>query len=155
MISPEILKRYPFFGKLDDKQLKQIALISEEVNFKKGEVIFEECEIAEHLYMLTQGSIELFYKTAEDSVTKTRKEIFIVHLDPVDVFGVSSVIEPYYLNSTAKAITKVSCIRIEAAGLRQLIEADAKLSCRMMTQIAKELMQRLIAVQTQLAAAQS
>jgi len=155
MVSPEILKRYPFFGKFDNKQLKQIALITEEVTFKKGEVIFEECDDAEHLYMLMQGSIELFYRGAKDPSTQLLKEIFIVHLDPVDIFGVSSVIEPHKLNSTAKAVTDISCIRIEAVELRRLFEVDEKLSCRMMTQIAKELMERLIAVQTQLAAAQS
>jgi CRP-like cAMP-binding protein len=155
MVSPETLKRYPFFGKFDEKQLKQIAIITEEVSFKEGALIFEECATAEHLYLLLQGSIELFYRGSQDPATQLAKEIFIVHLDPEDVFGVSAVIEPNKLKSTAKAVTDISCIRISAAGLQDLFKSDERLYCRMMSQIAKELMDRLIAVQVQLAAAQS
>jgi len=42
MVSPELIRRYPFFGGLTESQLAGIAMIAEEVSFPKGAVIFEE-----------------------------------------------------------------------------------------------------------------
>ncbi len=41
MISPELLRRYPFFGFLGDAQLKAIAMIAEESTYEKDQPIFE------------------------------------------------------------------------------------------------------------------
>jgi hypothetical protein len=40
MISPEMLKRYPFFGQLSDGHIKALAAIAEEVTWESGEAIF-------------------------------------------------------------------------------------------------------------------
>jgi hypothetical protein len=42
MISPELLRRYPFFGLLTEAQLKAIAMIAQETNFTDGTQIFKE-----------------------------------------------------------------------------------------------------------------
>ena len=42
MISPELLRKYPFFGSLDDSQLRELAMLAEEETYKSGEVIFQE-----------------------------------------------------------------------------------------------------------------
>jgi hypothetical protein len=42
MISPELLRRYPFFAKLDDSQLKAIAMITPELNDEKGMTFHRE-----------------------------------------------------------------------------------------------------------------
>ena len=49
MVSPEILRRYPFFGSLNEIQMKLIASICEAVKLEAGQVIFEECGEAEAL----------------------------------------------------------------------------------------------------------
>ena len=41
MVSPELLRRYPFFGFLDATQLKAMAMIAEEVEPQTGEDLFE------------------------------------------------------------------------------------------------------------------
>ena len=40
MISPEMLRRYPFFADMDDTSLKAIAMITEEIPLKAGEILF-------------------------------------------------------------------------------------------------------------------
>ncbi len=37
MISPELLRRYPFFGTLSEEQLRQIAMIAEEQTYEAGQ----------------------------------------------------------------------------------------------------------------------
>jgi len=50
MISPELLRRYPFFSQLTDRNLKAIAMISEEYEVKAGSILFEEKQPAESFY---------------------------------------------------------------------------------------------------------
>ena len=61
MISPELLKRYPLFGSLSDEHLKSLASIAEEQSWEAGETIFEIGLPAENLYLLMEGSVDLFY----------------------------------------------------------------------------------------------
>ena len=44
MISPEVLRRYPFFGFLKDDQFKKVAMLAEEVSWKAGTKIFKAGE---------------------------------------------------------------------------------------------------------------
>ncbi len=61
MISPEILRRYPFFSFLTDAQRKALAMIAEEAACEAGAVIFEEGDPASDLYLLLDGSIDLYF----------------------------------------------------------------------------------------------
>ena len=61
MISPEFLRRYPFFGGLTEAQLSGIALIADEVGFTKGTVIGEGGRPSTKFYLLTEGSVDLLY----------------------------------------------------------------------------------------------
>ncbi len=41
MISPELLRRYPFFGSLTDDQLKAIAMIAKEKTYTKDTILIK------------------------------------------------------------------------------------------------------------------
>lgn len=155
MVSPELLRRYPFFGPLDADQLKKVAMLAEEMDIPKGEKIFEECGEADTLYLLVSGGVELYYRSQEEFHPKTRKEFHIGDINPGEIFAVSSLIEPYTLNNTAVASRDSHVIKIDAVGLRKLIEEDVNLGYKLMCQVTKTLMERLSAVRAQLAAAWS
>ena len=65
MISPELLRRYPFFGGLTDAQISGIAMIADEVGFMKGDLIGEQGKPASKFYLLTEGSVDLLYSSGE------------------------------------------------------------------------------------------
>ena len=52
MVSPEVLRRYPFFGTFSDGQIKAMAMIAEEETIGKGTVICEEGQPAKAFYLL-------------------------------------------------------------------------------------------------------
>ena len=52
MISPELLRRFPFFGFLDDMQLKEVAMLAEEIDVEQGTNIFEGEQPAAGLYVM-------------------------------------------------------------------------------------------------------
>ncbi len=75
MISPEKLKRFPFFAPFNAEQLRQIAMLSDEDEVKKGEVLFEECQPATTFYVLQKGGIELFYNLKKSTIPKKKRNL--------------------------------------------------------------------------------
>ena len=155
MISPELLRRFPFFGFLDGTQLKAVAMLSEEMEFNKDAVIFETDQSAVALYVMVEGSIDLNYKVIDRDDPRIVKEFFISELNPGDIFGLSALLEPFKHTMTAKVLAPSKVIRIEAGGLRTLSELDAKLSAGLMKATAKAAMERLHDTRIQLAAARA
>src|SRR5512136_3319551 len=103
MISPEILRHYPFFGDLPDAKVKAIAMISDEQTFKKGSIICEEGQPAKALYLLLEGGVSLYYKSEEEFHPSTRRDFLVGEIDAGEVFAISVFIEPYKYTSTVKA----------------------------------------------------
>lgn len=153
MISPEILRRFPFFSALDPEQLKAIAMISEVVEIHQGERLFEECQSAEYFYLLMDGSIDLVILSEGTGQSKTRREFHVGEINPGEVFAISALIEPYQFSATGNVSQNGSIIKINASSLRALLEKDNHLGYHLMAHVAKAAMERLLATRVQLAAA--
>ena len=61
MISPELLRHYPYFAEISDESLRQIAMIADEQIVPAGTVLFREGDKAEALYILAEGEIDIQY----------------------------------------------------------------------------------------------
>jgi CRP-like cAMP-binding protein len=155
MVSPELLRRYPFFSFLDETQIKAVAMLSEETEVAAGADVFVTDQVAEALYLLMEGGIDLNYKVVDRDDSKIAKEFFISELSPGDIFGLSAVLEPYRYTMTAKVTAASKLIKIEARGLCALGELDAKLQAGLMKAVARATMDRLSDTRVQLAAARA
>jgi len=153
MISPELLRRYPFFGFMDDSELKAVAMIAEEVGFEKDQVIFEAKRPADTLYFMEAGSAGNYFVVENGG--KIHKELYIGDINPGEIFGISALIQPYIYTATMKAEKKCRAIRIEASALRALCQVDTRLAYGLMQATAQAVMQRLEDTRIQLAAARS
>lgn len=153
MISPELLRRYPFFGFLDDIHLKAIAMIAEEETYSTGTDILIASDPADALYLLMKGSVDLFYVVHEELRPDNKKEYLMGEINPEEPFGISALIEPYQYTATARASVPITVIKIDGQALRELIDNDEKLGCGFLRQIAKATMERLEYIRTLLAAA--
>ncbi len=153
MVSPELLRRYPFFGMLSDVQIKSMAMIAEEMSVKKGATICEEGKPAEAFFLLVEGGVSLYYKSEEEFHPKTRKEFLVGEVDAGEVFAISALIEPHTFTSTVKAERDCQIVRFSSSALNKLIEKDPKLYCGLMHEVAKAAMERLAYARIQLAAA--
>jgi CRP/FNR family cyclic AMP-dependent transcriptional regulator len=152
MISPELLRRYPFFSFLSDVQRKAIAMIAEETAFESGTVIFEEGDPADDLYLLLEGSVDLYFTPRAENSSPLHEEILVGEINPGEPFGISALIEPHRLNATARAAKPSQVLRLEGSALRALCEVDCELGYALMRQIAGAAMERLHFTRIQLAA---
>jgi CRP-like cAMP-binding protein len=153
MISPELLRRYPFFGTLSDAQIKAMATIAEEETYEKDTVICEEGKPANAFYLLVDGGVSLYYKSEEEFYPKSRKDFLVGEINPGEVFAISVLVEPYLYTATVKAERKSRVVKFDSTGINGLVEKDPRLYCVLMREIAKAAMERLAFARVQLAAA--
>lgn len=150
MISPEQLRRYPFFAGLTTDHLRGLAMISDEVSYPAKTLIFKEGDEAKYLYILVSGEVELLYSGGnEGNIADT----YVGSIVQGEVFGVSTMVLPFYLNASARSEGPVETIQIEAAGMRAMCEVDHGLGYILMQHLAQALTQRLHEARIQLAAA--
>ena len=155
MISPELLRRYPFFGFMDETQLANVAMLADEIAAEKGETLFEVEQPADTLYLLLEGNIDLHYIVIDREDPRIRKDFFVSEINPGEILGLSAFIEPYQYTLTAIVTNGSRLVKFNAAGLRELQDSDPKLGCGIMRQVAKALMSRLNDTRIQLVAART
>lgn len=153
MISPELLRRYPFFSFLNHDQLREVAMITNEIEVVKGDVLFENGEPADAWYLLMEGSIDLHYVVVNEHNPELRKDFTVGTINPGEVLGISAVIEPYMYTSKAVAVNRSRMLKTDAKALRALAKNDHLLECGLQRMMAKAGMERLHATRIQLAAA--
>ena len=155
MISPELLRRYPFFGFMNDAQLRRVVMSSEEVTLDAGDSLFEPDQKADWLYVLIEGGLDLVYVVIDRDDPRLKKEFFLGELDPGDIVGLSALVEPNLYTTAARA-TKISrLVKIEAAVLRDMCQDDSSLAYGLMRETAKTAMARLHESRVLLAAARA
>jgi CRP-like cAMP-binding protein len=153
MMTIEPLQRFPFFAFMDEKQLKAVAAIAQEVRFNAGDEICEAHTPSDALYFLTKGSILYYMVVISEYQPDYRKEYFIGVVNPGEIFGISSLIGSHHLHTaTLRAEKPSSVIRIDAAALRRLCETDVYLSLGLMEAVANTAMSRLEMTRVQLVA---
>jgi CRP-like cAMP-binding protein len=148
MISPEILRRYPFFCCLNEEQQKAIAMVTEELSVPAGKELFLEGHPVEALYLLVEGSVDLFYATGD-----SKDQLLVGEINPGEPFAISAMIEPYTFTATARVAAPSRVLKIDAKALRALCEVDSKMGYLLMKQVAAMSIERLHFARVQLAAA--
>ena len=153
MISPEVLRKYEFFGFLSEKYFGEVAMISDPVSWPAGETIFEIDTEATYLYMLESGEVELHYRVQDTLVSDKSKEFFVGSFNPGEVFGLSALMSPFEYTATCQTSADSRAIRVDAKKLLMLVEADAALGYALMTTVAKAAFDRLSMARLELVAA--
>ena len=152
MISLELLQRFPFFSFMNNKELKAIAMIAQELQLQPGDILFETNTPADALYFLIQGNLPYYILVTSERIPDYRQEYFVGYLNPEEIFGISALIEPYSYTATLRADKPCRVIKIEAPALRALCEIDPQLSIGLMKAVARAAMERLSMTRFQLAA---
>ncbi len=152
MISPELLRRYPFFNSLSKAQLSEIAMISDEVDCKNGETLIEENQPANTIFLLISGSIDLIIKSEEAYHPTQHKEFIVGEINPGEIFGISALTEPATYDAAARTSRDSQIIIIDAEALRGMMKDDLELANHMMVQVIRGLKDRLQSTRVQLAA---
>ena len=153
MISPELLRRYSFFGRLNDDQLRAVAMVADIDTAEADATLFEESQPAGFLYLLLEGAIDLYYTSEEKYHPAAKKEFHVGVINPGELFSLSALIEPHVLNATARTSQACRFVKFDSTALRELMDRDCELGYFVLQQLSKALMERLTYTRIQLAAA--
>ncbi len=148
MVSPELLRRFPFFGGLNDDQLRGIAMLSQEESYDGGALILREGDVAQKLYILASGSVELLLNLAPGRTG----QVFVGAVAPGEPFGISALVEPYNYSTSVRAESAVKAIAVDGPGVRAMCAVDCALCQAIMLQLVRALQDRLQACHVQVAA---
>lgn len=146
MISPEVLRRYPYFAGISEDSLRAVAMLAEEKCAPAGAQMFAEGDSADWLNIITRGEVNIQY------VLGTGEKRTVDTLVDGDILGWSALVEPYKYTAIGTAARETHLVAIQGKKLRDLCDREPMLGYRLMTQIARLLAHRLEGARVQLAA---
>jgi len=124
MISPEILRRYPFFAGIEHKNLIKLANLAEETRVSAGHYFFHEGDTLEYFYLAAEGAVGVMMEMTAQHVehpvsgqftgTLQMEDVVISALGPGDVFGWSGLVSPHVASAGAKALTPCRVVVFDA-----------------------------------------
>ncbi|MHB0957491.1 MAG: cyclic nucleotide-binding domain-containing protein [Pirellulaceae bacterium] len=145
MISPEILRRYPYFSAADDEGLRQLAMICEEVVVGAEAVMYREGDKADRLYILVDGEVDIQY-TLGSGELRTVDTIV-----PGELLMWSALVEPYKSTAVVTVRANSRLIALDADKLRAYCAQDLKVANSVLLHLTKLLATRLEGARIQLA----
>ncbi len=140
MKTARFLQEQPIFGGVDDQAMKAIMLLMRELNFAAADVIVEEGEDGDSLFVICSGSVEVL-KTCPAADDKFGKRIAILKVG--DVFGEMELIDMQRRSATVRALDPVSVLALSNGDLFQIYESDLPTFTLIVMNLARELSRRL------------
>lgn len=153
MISPELLRRYPFFSGFTFEQLDELAMAAHESQVSTKYWFFQEGEILNQFFFLLEGSVDLTFNIPEhhskqngsthitgDMITRP---IVIGSLSKHEMFGWSALIPPNVSTAGAQAGTECRVISFDTQKLRPALEANCGFGHLLTLKTAQTIRERL------------
>jgi CRP-like cAMP-binding protein len=153
MISPEILRRYPFFAGLDHEHIMKLAVNGEEKVLEAGEFYFHEGDKLKEFYLLIEGAvsiaIEIPDREADQPVSEQlvgsikMKSMTVSTVGTGDAFGWPGLIPPNDATAGAKALTDCRAIAFDCEKIQEEFEKDPLFGFVLTQRIAQVIRDRL------------
>src|SRR5438132_12309478 len=109
------LARVPLFKRLEPHELEKLAEEIDQVNYKAGEVIFNEHDRGDALYVLEEGSVRIWV-TDEDV-----QPVTLAELQPGAFFGELAVLDQGERSSSATAITDIHLHKLSSNDFQKFL----------------------------------
>ncbi len=110
----EVLKEVPLFALLDDQERQILAERVETMKFPKGTTIFNTGDPGDAMYVVAEGSVEVFLKT------KTGESVVLESPEHGDFFGEISLLDEGPRTASAIAKTDVIALEVDREDLNEL-----------------------------------
>ena len=142
MVSVNQLKGYKICEEFSDDELKKFADIATEEFYKAGDQIWEKGDPATKLCLLDEGKVLLTLETYMGT-HRPPMQVTVDIITKGGAMGWSAAVEPYVYTLGARVIDDSQLIAIDAAQLREILNADKALGFKFMQTIAKVVATRL------------
>ncbi len=129
----DVLSRAPMFAALDPEAAAALRASMDIVSLNKGQVLFNEGERGERLYIITDGKMKLGHTSSDG------RESLLAVLGPGELLGELSLFDPGPRTATATALTETSLMGLGHSALRPWLTGRPEVAEALLGALAQRL----------------
>lgn len=129
----ETLRNIPLFAGLPTARLKLIAYTAEVVRFAPGEVLMQQGDLADAVYIITEGEAEVWLADADGH------QIHVATVGANSLLGEIAVIARSRRTTTVRAKEAVTTFKISDRVFLDLVRSSPEIGMQVMTVLAQRL----------------
>jgi HEAT repeat protein len=116
-------KRVPLFANLSPSDIKQVAVVAEEVSFSNGAIIVRQGEVGDIMFIIASGEVRV-------SVSKDQKEVELARRKVGEFIGEMALLSKAPRSATVEAVGNVHTLCINQKSFESLLRdrPDASLA---------------------------
>jgi CRP/FNR family transcriptional regulator, cyclic AMP receptor protein len=111
------LKSVDLFSKIPGEDLAQIAGISQEVNFENGELILQEGEMGDSMYLIVDGQV-MIHRLGQQ----------LTKLGEREAFGEMAILDNEPRSASVTAAKDVTCLKVEREDFYELMSEKIEIA---------------------------
>ncbi|HOB19379.1 MAG TPA: Crp/Fnr family transcriptional regulator [Candidatus Atribacteria bacterium] len=127
------IERVPIFSSLTREEVSEIAMITDQRVYKKGEFIYMAGDRGQKLYVIHEGRVKI------TRLLDTGKEQVIRLLEPGDFFGELSLFVSAPLDNNAEVLENTTVCMIEGSRLKDMISRKPAIAVKIIEELSKRL----------------
>ena len=132
-IDPQLIKKIPLFGRLDDRALVALAAQARIQRCDRRETIVEQGVPADAVYIVNRGRANVSV-IGRDGHTVTIRE-----LGPGEIIGEVSLFDSGPPSATVTALTEVELVAVDRASFTALLERNPQIAVALLPVLASRL----------------
>ncbi|MDD9908963.1 MAG: cyclic nucleotide-binding domain-containing protein [Ahrensia sp.] len=113
----ELLRTIPVFSELPANKLKLLAFASDHMDYKDGEVLFEQGDVADSAYVVIKGGADVL--VTPEGETQSNK---VAELGPNSFIGDMAILADITRTATIRANAPLSTLRIRKDHLIDMMQ---------------------------------
>lgn len=117
-----LLRHTSLFRDLDDDTVQRLAEISVTRSFRKGQIIFEQGDPADALYVVVEGEVKVHVDSGAGD------EMVLVTLRPPDVFGELALVDGGPRSASAEALVQSTLLSLNRRTFLALLEGNPEIA---------------------------
>ena len=145
MTKVDEFNKFDFFNAFSEKQLAELAKVTEKKTFKKGSQIYKEGDRANHIFIVSKGWVKLRKIDSEKDI-----DISFENRGKGELFGAACFMKPQEYTLNAFCMEDSEVIAMNADDLFDLFHKDYQIGYLFLKEIAKVYFERYKSVKKQL-----
>ena len=127
------ISQVPLFEGLDEAQQNSLRSKMGQTTLRRGEVLFEEGEPGNRLYIITEGKVKLSHTSMDG------RENLLAVLGPGEIIGELTLFDPGPRSTTATAVSPVTLLHLDHADLNAILDTNPTMGKHMLRALARRL----------------
>ncbi|MGI6786419.1 MAG: Crp/Fnr family transcriptional regulator [Gleimia sp.] len=127
------ISQVPLFEGLDEEQQRSLRAKMGQTTLRRGEILFEEGEQGNRLYIITEGKVKLGHTSLDG------RENLLAVLGPGEIIGELTLFDPGPRSTTATAVSPVTLLHLDHSDLSVILDTNPTMGKHMLRALARRL----------------